>query len=1084
MMQALNVSDNIYDCFNLYKRKKKSGLFSMNADSFREVIYDSLYKSIQKRKKDTKKENKVMNISQVKLPTIDNDKTNAIIQRANSVLNMVYLHYYNHSNSAEFDNEYRNIIRKEKIKINPHKIIESLRTLCMPKDMYGIKLFEYISQVSNKKILSKNQTTQTTPKIVLHPGVKVSFKQFVLTKIVNNVITHCIEIRNKTNQVISVNQVKDFFTLELENLRSNLEEKESNEKSPRYNNNNSFNDSLPKGNIMLNKIQRMNIHSMKKSNEISSIDELNEKSSIDSTKVLVNNIINNSMIEGEKELKRNNSQSYFGHFQNKFTLDELRSTTNKSSEHSKDGVKYELLHQILNQFDKVKINEHQKIEEDKQIMKRLKIEDREKRKLYKKKSSIRITRNPEEVIQEEKTNLNNNIKDTYTYKETFSYNVNNEHTESRKDTNQKEALRLTEKEPSTSVPKRRNEKQFVLFSKNSNNDNISSEDSNEQEIIRSKHFTPKIFSPKQNESVMNKPPVQILPQKVIKNVQPKPHFLKKELSTVPKESDEHHTHTNKGSVETKDNQEQTSEMLLSNTSNNNTSNPTNSAMKKTKESIQLKKNMDYFIKKKKDDDESREKATQEKEKKTNEEDKKEEKEFDKREYYRKKMDSSKLSKKDNKKQKQNNKENYPSSPRNQKGNNAITQYGKDIPIKNAQTVMIQNGIEVSTKETNQILSRDDGDSNSKKVTLLEKIKPKDKRFSVQTLAKSNRLGSLVKSAMTQNEKSKFNTINSDERVNKGTIPQENTTEQKQEEASNEPNVQIIKQPPIIKKLPIAQIKNNPYDIFGIKSSDNFYMKRSHHQNVYQSTFSKKEMKLEQVEINNIYHQMHMTPRSPFKVLKKFQKFRRSVISKNIPNSTSDSRINSIISNWSNSIFDSLNSSKRESSRKEDSSIFHIHDEKSQRNNSQISTKRKKKFAKMQNSRMRTNLFRKEFFDVNKEKMTESIKKKEEEQKKLQLEAEKAKSKRYEDFVRTIRNLREENPNEYIKKLTEFFDDQMYKSELLMKKNLEDRINAFKNSVYKNASLRQDYNKFMGGRLVFKNICEMKYKQNEYKNGVF
>ena len=54
----------------------------------------------------------------------------------------------------------------------------------------------------------------------------------------------------------------------------------------------------------------------------------------------------------------------------------------------------------------------------------------------------------------------------------------------------------------------------------------------------------------------------------------------------------------------------------------------------------------------------------------------------------------------------------------------------------------------------------------------------------------------------------------------------------------------------------------------------------------------------------------------------------------------------------------------------------------------------------------------------------------------------------------------------------------------MKKNLEDRINAFKNSVYKNASLRQDYNKFMGGRLVFKNICEMKYKQNEYKNGVF
>ena len=230
--------------------------------------------------------------------------------------------------------------------------------------------------------------------------------------------------------------------------------------------------------------------------------------------------------------------------------------------------------------------------------------------------------------------------------------------------------------------------------------------------------------------------------------------------------------------------------------------------------------------------------------------------------------------------------------------------------------------------------------------------------------------------------------------------------------------------------------------------------------------------------------MHMTPRSPFKVLKKFQKFRRSVISKNIPNSTSDSRINSIISNWSNSIFDSLNSSKRESSRKEDSSIFHIHDEKSQRNNSQISTKRKKKFAKMQNSRMRTNLFRKEFFDVNKEKTTESIKKKEEEQKKLQLEAEKAKSKRYEDFVRTIRNLREENPNEYIKKLTEFFDDQMYKSELLMKKNLEDRINAFKNSVYKNASLRQDYNKFMGGRLVFKNICEMKYKQNEYKNGVF
>ena len=172
------------------------------------------------------------------------------------------------------------------MKINPHKIIESLRTLCMPKDMYGIKLFEYISQVSNKKVISKNQTTQTTPKVVLHPGIKVSFKQFVLTKLVNNVITHCIEIRNKTNQIISVNQVKDFFTLELENLRSNLEEKEKTEPSPRYNN--SFIDSLPKGNIMMKKIQRLN--TKKKSADISSIEELNERSSVDSTKILINNI--------------------------------------------------------------------------------------------------------------------------------------------------------------------------------------------------------------------------------------------------------------------------------------------------------------------------------------------------------------------------------------------------------------------------------------------------------------------------------------------------------------------------------------------------------------------------------------------------------------------------------------------------------------------------------------------------------------------------------------------------------------------------------------------------------------------------
>ena len=94
---------------------------------------------------------------------------------------------------------------------------------------------------------------------------------------------------------------------------------------------------------------------------------------------------------------------------------------------------------------------------------------------------------------------------------------------------------------------------------------------------------------------------------------------------------------------------------------------------------------------------------------------------------------------------------------------------------------------------------------------------------------------------------------------------------------------------------------------------------------------------------------------------------------------------------------------------------------------------------------------------------------------MKIEMEPQNSKRYDNFIKQIRYLRDENPSEYINQLTQFFDDELYKSEIINRKNIEERINAFKQTISKNVSLRKNFNKMMETKLIFKNVCNMDFK---------
>ena len=246
MLNALNISDNCYNCFNSYKRKKHQELFEIiHGNKIKEVTFASLYSKLGFKPKLIKTINQQqLSHSQSKTDLYSNHY--AILSKPLSLpklkpkqspksLSYVYLHYYGDT-KENIINDYHNVLRKEQIVINPHQIIESLKTLVMPRDIYGEKIFEFVSEMANgcygsncsrskaqlQKSESASQTTETKEKVQNFLGCKINVKTFVLEKVLHSVITHCMDIRTKSNERISLQEIKTLYNKELEKIRECL----------------------------------------------------------------------------------------------------------------------------------------------------------------------------------------------------------------------------------------------------------------------------------------------------------------------------------------------------------------------------------------------------------------------------------------------------------------------------------------------------------------------------------------------------------------------------------------------------------------------------------------------------------------------------------------------------------------------------------------------------------------------------------------------------------------------------------------------------------------------------------------------
>ena len=76
------------------------------------------------------------------------------------------------------------------------------------------------------------------------------------------------------------------------------------------------------------------------------------------------------------------------------------------------------------------------------------------------------------------------------------------------------------------------------------------------------------------------------------------------------------------------------------------------------------------------------------------------------------------------------------------------------------------------------------------------------------------------------------------------------------------------------------------------------------------------------------------------------------------------------------------------------------------------------------------------------------------------------------FMKNIEELKNENPKEYVKRLSKFIDDQIDQSQLFLIKKMEARINGFKDNLKKNFLKKSNLKIYNDGKgkIIFKPIC--------------
>ena len=232
MLKSIKPSDSIFD--NLYYQKQKKEYFYfgdlISQKKLKKVkSTDDIFTNETNEANNTIKTNFIPYLHKIKSPYFLNKKF-TYVKKANlnnnmeknnnnyfkeNNLNYLYLQY----NGKEFDNQNNHI---QYMKIRPHELIESLKTYSMPTDVYGIKMVNYVQKIFDDDTYKNNSFEHFIKEDFSNQPCKATIKELVLNKILNNVITHCIEIRDRNNKVITREIIYDELKLQIENARNNL----------------------------------------------------------------------------------------------------------------------------------------------------------------------------------------------------------------------------------------------------------------------------------------------------------------------------------------------------------------------------------------------------------------------------------------------------------------------------------------------------------------------------------------------------------------------------------------------------------------------------------------------------------------------------------------------------------------------------------------------------------------------------------------------------------------------------------------------------------------------------------------------
>lgn len=226
MLYSFNAENSCYDAFKYYKKHKRGDKFdfdllSSNLDyykrtnGFKKYINESFDKS----------NNKSLNILKINkeiktIPMINNKQSKNIDKL--SIVNILFIESLKYPDLSLQKKDVNNFVNK--IILHKHKIIEEINDAFYIDSLYENYKKEHLEQKAKQCILSNKINKQTNTHLAnlsfnLGDKQHESIKYITYQNILNNVIYHCIELRNESNSTLKIENISNAFDEEMIKIR-------------------------------------------------------------------------------------------------------------------------------------------------------------------------------------------------------------------------------------------------------------------------------------------------------------------------------------------------------------------------------------------------------------------------------------------------------------------------------------------------------------------------------------------------------------------------------------------------------------------------------------------------------------------------------------------------------------------------------------------------------------------------------------------------------------------------------------------------------------------------------------------------